>query len=155
MQPVPHTPSHLSTWAWWVVIVICVLHAAHTIPCGIIGGMFAMMFAIAISGTCVAWVTSNKKHFFNTDNTFEAVFSPGNVGQHVLPFLIVCLTMLYRPCTSTYAERLMYAFILPLLYVASIYIQNQNVSEHYHRTFKDEWAAPAFLGLILVGGAII
>ena len=147
-QLVPTDLKYWTTWSWWIIIGVSILHVAHATPSYIAGGFFAVALVVVLVGSAM-FVMCNRSHLCTTrfymhysaqknlsqtdeqDLDVAAIASWENLGTHVLPALIVTAALIYRPSRSTYWQRVLVAAIPVTLYNLHSYFVGPSINATY------------------------
>ena len=159
LHVVPRHNFHLSTWSFWVVILIAILHLSGAmLPAGLVRGSVALATGVFVGGFAVQLIHSRKANQRNHARSnqlakvpwYTKLFTPQNVGQHAIPLLILCAALLLRaPGDASYASKLSWAMVIPIIGWLQTTVNGTTVSESYNITKTESRAMIVCMAIFL------
>ena len=159
LHVVPTYNFHLSTWSFWVVTLIAILHLSGAmIPAGLLRGSVALGTSVFVGGFVVQLIHSKKANKLNRARSeqlakvswYDKLFTPQNVGQHAIPLLILCAALLLRaPGEASYVSKLSWAVSIPVIWWLQTTIQGSNVADSYNITQAESRSMVVILTVFL------
>lgn len=160
---IPQTFKYFTTWAWYLVLIISILHLLKVSPSFVASGMFPVAVMVLIVGSGMMAMCSQTnvcparqykefsskrhlQHFGKID--LGNILSAENIGVHIFPLLLLCSALLIRPSKSTMLQRLGVSLIPFTLYMLHTYFVGPSVSEVYN--LDPSFFASGYFVLILL-----
>ena len=158
---VPRGSAFFTTWVWWTVLIVVVLHVSRLTPSILAGGLLPVTLVVTFVGSVLAVMCSTSascpnRHYLAYSRKhriaypkpqWDELFSYDNLSTHIFPLLLLAAALLVRPSGSTYWHRALISLLPPVLYTVYTYARNSSFDEVYN--------LPTGAGLGLVGGVLL
>ena len=143
---IPHKVQYLTTWNWWLVFGVSILHLLDVTPNEFAPGMFPIVLSVAIVGTMlfIACNTSNvcpTKHYKrysekydlkHTDLQFEQSIHDENISTHLFPLLLLSAVLLAKPSKTLWWQRFSVSAIIASIYIFHSCVIGPNINQTYN-----------------------
>ena len=142
---VPHKIQYLTTWNWWLVVGLSMLHLLNVTPPEFASGVFPITFGVAIIGTMlfIACNTSNvcpTKHYKrysekydlrHRELQFEQSIHDENISTHLFPLLLLSAVLLTKPSKSLWWQRFSISAVIASIYIFNSCIIGPDINKIY------------------------
>ena len=135
----------MTTWNWWLVLVVSILHLLDLTPGVLAAGMFPIALGVAIIGSVlfVGCNTTNvcpfkfykryskKYDLKHTELQFEQIVHQENISTHLFPVLLISAVLLTKPTKTLWWQRFCIALMISLIYSCHSYTIGPDITVVY------------------------
>ena len=147
---IPEKFKYLTTWNWWLVVIVSILHLLKLTPGVLASGLFPIALVTALVGSAlfVGCNTTNvcpTKHYkrytqkYDLKHTalqFEQIVNEENISSHLFPLLLLSGVLLTNPTNTLWWQRFCVAAIVATIYNFHSYTIGPDVTQVYNLPYS-------------------